>query len=363
MLKNKKNVLATIVFFLGALFFLGCQEEQSIVSPDNFSTGLLKYSLPANATFVSASLNIYISAPNNHPVNLHRITAPWDETTVTWGNFGGSYSPTAEPNSFTADAAGYKSVDVSSLVLSWIDGTYMDYGLLLDQADPDNYPWAIYNSKENVANTPPFLRIYYSTNGGNPVYVDVPAVADAYIWQRYQDRNYNNDRLYTGWDTPNSSREKQTLLRFEIEPTPGNGGCTLTPGYWKTHSFYGPAPYDDNWENLGDKDGDGILEYWDETFFESGKTYYQVLWTSPRGNVYYNLSFHYIAAELNNLNGADFSAAENAFEDATLLFDTYTPAYIATLKGNNPIRQQFISFAGILGDYNEGIIGPGHCEE
>jgi hypothetical protein len=28
-------------------------------------------------------------------------------------------------------------------------------------------------------------------------------------------------------------------------------GCTLTPGYWKTHSRKGPAPYDDTWAELG----------------------------------------------------------------------------------------------------------------
>ena len=26
-----------------------------------------------------------------------------------------------------------------------------------------------------------------------------------------------------------------------------NAGYTLTHGYWKTHSSYGPAPYDDTW--------------------------------------------------------------------------------------------------------------------
>ena len=30
--------------------------------------------------------------------------------------------------------------------------------------------------------------------------------------------------------------EKQSLLKFDIEYVP-DGGCTLTPGYWKTHSY------------------------------------------------------------------------------------------------------------------------------
>jgi hypothetical protein len=134
-----------------------------------------------------------------------------------------------------------------------------------------------------------------------------------------------------------------------------NGGCTLTPGYWKTHSEYGPAPYDDTWAQLAG----GA----DTPFFLSGQSYYEVLWTSPKGNAYYILAHAYIAAELNFLNGANPSAAQAAFDEATSLFGTYSPAEIAALKGNNPLRANFLELATILDDYNNGIIGPGHCSD
>jgi hypothetical protein len=51
----------------------------------------------------------------------------------------------------------------------------------------------------------------------------------------------------------------------------------------------------------------------------------------------------------------------SAMTDAELLFNTYTPAQIGALKGNDPIRAQFISNAGILSNFNAGGIGPGHC--
>jgi hypothetical protein len=133
-------------------------------------------------------------------------------------------------------------------------------------------------------------------------------------------------------------------------------GCTLTPGYWKTHSKYGPAPYDDTWAEIGE-----IGE--DTPFFLSGQSYYEVLWTEPEGNAYYILAHAYIAAELNQLNGADFTAAQDAFAEATGLFATYTPAQIGALRGNDPLRQQFLALATILDDYNNGLIGPGHCSE
>lgn len=136
-------------------------------------------------------------------------------------------------------------------------------------------------------------------------------------------------------------------------------GCSLTPGYWKTHSDRGPAPYDDTWALLGPLQEDTI-------FFLSGRTYYQVLWTAPQGgNAYYILAHAYIAAQLNFLNGSDPAAAQAAFDAATVLFNTYTPAQVAALKGKagNDLRAQFISLATTLDNYNNGLIGPGHCSE
>jgi hypothetical protein len=134
-------------------------------------------------------------------------------------------------------------------------------------------------------------------------------------------------------------------------------GCTLTPGYWKTHSDRGPAPFDDTWNLLEPSAEDTV-------FFSSGSSYYNVLWTSPAGNAYYILAHAYIAAELNMLNGASVPAAvQDAFDDATALFNTYTPAQIGALKGNKAPRPEFISLAGILDAYNNGISGPGHCSD
>jgi len=138
-----------------------------------------------------------------------------------------------------------------------------------------------------------------------------------------------------------------------IVDVPCEGGCTLTPGYWKTHSIYGPAPYDDTWALIGE----------DTPFFMSGKSYYQALWTAPAGNAYYILAHAYIAAELNFLNGASSTLdVDAAFDAATALFETYTPAQIAD-KANKTVRAQFIALAEILDDYNNGLYGPGHCSE
>lgn len=135
------------------------------------------------------------------------------------------------------------------------------------------------------------------------------------------------------------------------------GGCTLTQGYWKTHSDRGPAPYDDGWKAIG------VLEE-DTIFFLSGQSWYQVFWTPPAGNAYYNLAHQYMAAKLNILNGASVpTEVTAAIAQAEALFASYTPAQVAALKANNAVRKQFIGLASILDRYNNGFTGPGHCSE
>ena len=133
-------------------------------------------------------------------------------------------------------------------------------------------------------------------------------------------------------------------------------GCSLTQGYWKTHNatFHGGAPHDDTWLLI---EPDAELT----GFFLSGQNYYDVMWTPPQGNVYYNLAHQYIAVQLNLLTGADPTDIQAAFDEATALLEAATPEEIDALKGKD--RKEWNGIAGDLADYNEGEIGPGHCDE
>ncbi|NLE52808.1 MAG: hypothetical protein GX613_15530, partial [Chloroflexi bacterium] len=128
-------------------------------------------------------------------------------------------------------------------------------------------------------------------------------------------------------------------------------GCTLTRGYWQTHSEFGPAPYDDTWAMLPDGAS--------TSFFLSGQIYYQVMQTPPKGNAYYILAPQYIATQLNLLNGA-YAPPQvlAAMAEAEALFEDYTPAQV---KSNKAISAEFKSLADLLDRYNNGLYGPPHC--
>lgn len=121
---------------------------------------------------------------------------------------------------------------------------------------------------------------------------------------------------------------------------PCDQGCAPTQGYWGAHSKHGPAPYDE-----------------DSPFFSGGQTWYQVLQTPAADNVYYMLAHQYIAAVLNQLSGANTSVISAELALAAQLLADYTPGSSIT----GALRSSFISTANVLNNYNNGLIGPGHC--
>ncbi|MBC5775473.1 hypothetical protein H8S95_15455 [Pontibacter sp. KCTC 32443] len=120
-------------------------------------------------------------------------------------------------------------------------------------------------------------------------------------------------------------------------------GCTRTQGYWKNHADPGKKQYDATWD-----------DYLNKTFFNSGKDYLAVLNTNPKGgDAYYILAHQYIAAELNVAAGASIPQdVLEAWNAATAYFKGET----------NPARSELLEWAELLDDYNNGVVGPGHCD-
>jgi hypothetical protein len=168
-----------------------------------------------------------------------------------------------------------------------------------------------------------------------------------------------NTALFVTCDTRTMGSSDWTITVH----VPCDETCTLTHGYWKTHSIYGPAPYDDTWAMV-DPNGE------DSAFFDTGQSWYEVLWTQGQddGNVYYVLAHDYMAAVLNELNGASVPGEViDAMEHAEVLLDEYDgdPQSMEVLKQKDAMetRRDFIETAQVLNDYNNGGTGPGKCTD
>ncbi len=160
-----------------------------------------------------------------------------------------------------------------------------------------------------------------------------------------------------GYPSPDADRPASLFWNaaaLSIAPPPPTGdGCTLTAGYWQTHSKLGPAPYDSTWDA---RDGGSA------PFFDSGMSYIEALQASSKGgNAYVILAQQYIAAELNVIAGAAVPAEVfTAMSSAATLLDKWESSGVIPKK--DPDRATAIALAGLLDGYNNGLVGPGHCD-
>lgn len=212
-----------------------------------------------------------------------------------------------------------------------------------------------------------------------------------------------NTSRFESNDTPlTGSDDADVSVRCDPPPQ----GCVLTQGYWKNHSSFGPAPFDDGWDvvtgteagscSVG-PDGDGMgadVEFgheWPSPFtqaIDSDQCYYDVFRTQGKGgNAWYPLAHQYIAAWLNvEAGGAssapiaeELEAAANllAFYDTGANPDNTIPkqgdAFCSTLVAGDPgfdlcsqfgkDRQVAIQLNNILTQYNEGDLGVESCDD
>lgn len=112
-------------------------------------------------------------------------------------------------------------------------------------------------------------------------------------------------------------------------------GCTLTQGFWKNHPQAWPLPTDTEL---------------------CGKTWLENLKTPVGGDTFYNVSHQYIAARLNEAAGA---STPGDVPEAL----AYLDAAMADCEIDATEKTSSLVAKDILDDYNNGDIGPGHCDD
>jgi hypothetical protein len=117
--------------------------------------------------------------------------------------------------------------------------------------------------------------------------------------------------------------------------------CARTQGFWKNHEDAWPV----------------------EELLLGNVTYTKselltILRTPPRGDATYILIRQLIAAKLNVASGADPAEIESTLADA----DAWLTEHPLGSKPRGRDRQPGLDLAERLDDYNNGVIGPGHCD-
>ena len=116
--------------------------------------------IPSNAILVSATARIFIIDSNERAdVTVHRITADWSESTVNWDNINSSHDSNALATiPEDSPAGGYVSINITSLVQGWLNGSTPNQGIMLKTSSILDL--AEYTSKEyGNADQRPLLEI------------------------------------------------------------------------------------------------------------------------------------------------------------------------------------------------------------
>jgi hypothetical protein len=155
-------------------------------------------------------------------------------------------------------------------------------------------------------------------------------------------------------------------------------GCTYTQGYWKTHSYRGPAgPEDPGWGILPAGPDTPLFDAMDYEGDTDELTWLEAFNTPPRrGNAWFILAHQWMAAYLNYYNGAGSGGSDVLqwlSEGADLLdhYDQWDSGYPLIPAGGNyqnisgdwDDRVRAIELADLLDQYNNGDYGVPHCDD
>lgn len=155
--------------------------------------------------------------------------------------------------------------------------------------------------------------------------------------------------------------------RLKIQVTLPIESCTHDDRYWASHA--GGAGYEETWGKIQPSGPFSPL-------FDSGLTWLRTLDTQPSGSPsvpeWVPLAHQWMAAELNRLNGVDIQEIEFPLVEAGFLVAEWARLDLGPVPGSpdpqlimpsGQVLARMVYLAGLLEQFNDGVTGPGNCED
>ena len=348
---DKSAATSTLVLAEGESFTVNYTVTVSAVAQETLdASGTITITNPAgnpSATITGVTDVLSVSGPAtvNCPVTFPHVLAPNTSIICSYQIVPGA--PTNQTNTATVATTGDVPGGSDTVPVTFDPPVDIDECIVVDDTYGEGPQGAVVCAGDGDNDETFNYAVTFGPQGGQGV--DVPVVCG--------ENNHPNIASYVTQDDINDTDEAGSDNWNVLVTVECSRGCTLTQGYWKTHSDKGPAPFDDNWTKL--------LNGADTLFLNlTGVTWYQLFWMPPAGgNAFIQLAHQWMAATLNVLNGASTTPeVDTALATGEDLLDFYLS--IPSAKSiPKALQQQMRSLAGTLGSYNEGLIGPGHCDE
>ncbi|XXX78176.1 DNRLRE domain-containing protein [Sorangium sp. So ce134] len=119
--------------------------------------------IPGDATIEGATFSVRaLYAPTAATLEVHAITAPWAEASVTYSSLNGAFDPAVEASlAVPANLTTTVSCDVTALVQDWVSGALPNHGVLLRELGAGKR--TLRSSEEPNAAERPRLDLCYVT--------------------------------------------------------------------------------------------------------------------------------------------------------------------------------------------------------
>jgi hypothetical protein len=152
---------------------------------------------------------------------------------------------------------------------------------------------------------------------------------------------YSTEYHFCAFANDGNGEPGSALSVTTVSETTPSTNCTYTQGYWKNHAAAWP-----------------VLSLTLGSVVYTQQQLLSILGQPVRGNGLISLAHQLIAAKLNILAGADPTAAAAAIASADALIGGLV---IPPVGAGHLNPGQTSGLTQTLDDYNNGIIGPGHC--
>jgi hypothetical protein len=140
-------------------------------SPNQANRGVVEFTglsaITKGSTVNSAKLELYsrYNSPRDY-FDIFRITASWQEMTVTWSNQPAHYA--TRYATVLVPSAGTYAWDVKTLVNEWVQETHPNYGFkLIKRTESSTYPYFV-SSDYGTATNRPKLTVDYTPSAIAP---------------------------------------------------------------------------------------------------------------------------------------------------------------------------------------------------
>ncbi len=237
-------------------------------------------SIPAGATIINASLNLYnnpttisfdgqhssLTGPNSSVIR--RITQAWDEKTVTWNTkpeFVTFNEVLLEPS--TSPNEDFLNVNVTQLVQDMVDNPSLNFGFMLQLQTELEYRALVFASSDHLdATLHPKLVISYFPDSVNCITLKPNADEgkDASVWT-LGDNNHGDRESLTAYTWTNSGNRvnKRAFMKFDLSSIPESAIITSAG----LSLFYNPTDPVESFDyHTGENDIyiQRVISAWDE---------------------------------------------------------------------------------------------------